>query len=338
MLVRRRRFSLIVDVRTLIVCLLLAVTCVALSVISLGAGDIEVPVPDVVRALFGQGGSRTQLVVGQWRLPRVLLALLIGAALAVSGAIFQTLTDNPLGSPDVIGFTTGSYTGALVVILVLHGSNVSVAAGALIGGLLTAVVVYLLAYRGGMRGFRLIIVGIAVTAMLGSVNTYLSMTAELQMAMMAALWGSGSLNALSWDTAVPVAICTFALLAALVPLAGRLRMLELGDDAARALGVRTERLRIALLLLGVALVAMATAAAGPIAFVALVAPQLARRLTRGPGVQLIPSALMGAVLLVASDFIAQRAFAPIQLPVGIVTVSLGGLYLVWLLAREARRR
>lgn len=338
LLVRRRRFSLLADVRTIAVCLLLAVTAVALSLVSLGTGDIAVPVPEVVNALLGRGSGRTDLVVVQWRLPRVLLALTIGAVLAVSGAIFQTLTDNPLGSPDIIGFTTGSYTGALVVILLLHGSSTAVAGGALIGGLATAVVVYLLAYRGGMRGFRLIIVGIAITAMLGSVNTYLSIKADFEMAMLAALWGAGSLGGLGWDTALPMLAVSTVLLALVAPLAGRLRMLELGDDAARALGVRTERLRIELLLLGVALVAVATAAAGPIAFVALVAPQLARRLTRGPGVQLIPSALMGAALLVASDLVAQRAFAPLQLPVGVVTVSLGGIYLVWLLAREARRR
>jgi iron complex transport system permease protein len=338
LLVRRRRLSLLADVRTIVVCVLLAAAAVAISLVSLGTGEIVVPVPDVVSALLGKGSSRTELVVVQWRLPRVLLALIIGAVLAVSGAIFQTLTDNPLGSPDIIGFTTGSYTGALVVILLLHGSSAAVAGGALIGGLVTAAVVYLLAYRGGMRGFRLIIVGIAITAMLGSVNTYLSIKAKFEMAMLAALWGAGSLGGLGWDTALPMLAGSAVLLAMLAPLAGRLRMLELGDDAARALGVRTERLRIELLLLGVALVAVATATAGPIAFVALVAPQLARRLTRGPGVQLVPSALMGAVLLVASDLVAQRAFAPLQLPVGVVTVSLGGIYLVWLLAREARRR
>ena len=337
-LLRRRRFSLIVDVRTMVVCALLVAICAGISVVALGTGDIAVPVPDVVSALLGQGNGRTQLLVVQWRLPRILLALTIGAALAISGAIFQTLTDNPLGSPDIIGFTTGAYTGALIAILVLHGSSATIAAGSLIGGLATAAIVHLLAYRGGMRGFRLIIVGIAITAMLGSVNTYLSIKADVQMAMLAALWGSGSLNGLGWSTAIPVLIGTTALIALVAPLAGRLRILELGDDAARALGVRTDRVRIALLLVGVALVALATAAAGPIAFVALAAPQLARRLTRGPGVQLIPSALMGAVLLVASDLVAQRAFAPLQLPVGIVTVSLGGIYLVWLLAREARRR
>jgi iron complex transport system permease protein len=277
------------------------------------------------------------MVVVEWRLPRTALALLLGAALGISGAIFQSLTRNPLGSPDIIGFDAGSYTGALIVITLFGGGYLVIAGGALLGGLLTALLVYLLAYRRGVHGFRLIIVGIGVSAMLTSLNTWMLLRAKLEVAMAAAIWGAGSLNGMTLERLGYSGI----ILAILVPLAlsmsRPMRQLELGDDAARAMGVNAERSRIGLLVLGVALTATATATAGPIGFISLAAPQLARRMTGSAGVAMVPAAAVGALLLVCADFIAQRAFAPTQLPVGLVTVSLGGVYLVWLLLREARR-
>lgn len=326
-----------IPIRSIVVCVLLVLAAFCVTLISLSTGDFDVSVADAARALFGTTSSEVELVVTQWRLPRVLLALLLGGALGVSGAIFQSLTRNPLGSPDIIGFNVGAYTGAIAVMLLLRGNYVQVAAGAMAGGLFTAFAVYLLAFKKGVQGFRLIIVGIAVSALLGSINTWMLIKADLMWAMSAAVWGAGSLNEVGWTQFYPVLVLTLVLVPLALALGGRLRLLEMGDDAARALGVRAEPARVALVIVGVALTAMATAAAGPIAFVSLAAPQLARRLTKGAGIELVPSAFMGVLLLVASDLIAQRAFAPAQLPVGVVTVSLGGIYLVWLLARNARR-
>ncbi|MFJ4028848.1 FecCD family ABC transporter permease [Paenarthrobacter sp. NPDC089989] len=332
------RVSARLDVRSMIVTAVLTGAALALAVVALGLGEFSIPVPDVVSALFGRSTGAIHMVVVEWRLPRVLLALLLGAAMGVSGAIFQSLTRNALGSPDVIGFNTGAYSGALVVILLMGGGYYAVSAGALVGGLVTAVLVYLFAYKKGIQGFRLIIAGIAVSAMLASVNTYMILKASLEQAMSAAVWGAGSLNKVSWEQVLPVVLIFAGLLAVLAFYGRRLGLLEMGDDAARALGVRLEGSRVVLAAVGVALTAMVTAAAGPIAFVSLAAPQLARRLTRSASVGLVPSAAMGAVLLVASDIVAQNLFAPIQLPVGVVTVSIGGCYLVWLLAREVRRQ
>ncbi|MEP7764282.1 iron-enterobactin ABC transporter permease [Sanguibacter sp. 25GB23B1] len=334
----RGRLSGRLDVRTVVVLTVLTAAALAVGLVALGVGDYAVRVPDVVRALVGETTSVVRMVVVDWRLPRVLLALLLGAALGVSGAIFQSMTRNPLGSPDIIGFNTGAYTGALVVILLLGGSYYDIAAGAMVGGLVTAGLVYLLAFRGGVQGFRLIIVGIGISAVLSSVNTWLIIKADLELAMSAATWGAGSLNGLSWAQVRPVAVILLVLLPVLVVLSRRTGILEMGDDAAQALGVRTEPTRLVMLVVGVALTALVTAAAGPIAFVSLAAPQLARRLTRSPSVAMAPSAVLGALLLVVSDLAAQRVFAPTQLPVGVVTVSIGGCYLVWLLAREARRQ
>jgi iron complex transport system permease protein len=323
-------------VRPAVVCLVLALAACAVAVLALSTGELTVAPGDVLRALAGQGSGAYRLVVVEWRLPRVLLALTIGLALGLSGAVFQALTRNPLGSPDVIGFNTGAYTGVLVVTVLFGNGYYLTAAGALIGGLATAAAVYLFAVKRGLPGFRLIIVGIAVSAILNSVNQWFIVKVDLQTALAAAIWGQGTLNGLGWDQAGPVALGVGALCMTLLWYGPRLALLEMGDDAAAALGVRVPATRLAYLIIGVALTAVTTAAAGPISFVALAAPQLAQRLTRTPGIALIPSAVMGAFLLMVSDWLAQHAFAPTQLPVGTVTVAAGGVYFVWLMIRQGR--
>jgi len=313
----------------------LAVVATTAAVIGLGVGEIRISAVDVVRTLVGETSPTLETVVTQWRLPRVLLAVMFGAALGLAGAIFQSLTRNPLGSPDVIGFDAGAYTGAVTTII-LAGSTSLVIPGALVGGIVTALLVYLLAYRSGVHGFRLIVVGIAVTAMLGSLNSYLVLKAPVEVAQMAAVWGAGSLNGLEWFEVRWGALSIAVALLVVVGAGRQLAALDLGDDAAAALGVRVERSRLALLLGGTALTATVTALAGPIAFVALAAPQVARRLTRSAGVRMVPSAAMGACLLIVADLIGQHAF-PAVVPVGLVTVVVGGLYLVWLLVRQARK-
>ncbi|MFD0385045.1 FecCD family ABC transporter permease [Streptomyces stramineus] len=271
------------------------------------------------------------------RLPRLLTALFVGASLAVSGAVLQSLTRNALGSPDIIGFTNGSATGALVVIIVLHGSMTQIALGALIGGLATALVVYLLAFTRGPQGFRLVVMGIGVSAILLAANSYLITRASLQDALAAQTWLVGSLNSRTWDQATTVGIALAILLPVAVRFARRLSMLEMGDDTARALGVDAGRSRLVLLVVSVGLAAVATAATGPIWFIALAAPQLSRRLTRSAGPGLVTAALMGAALLAVSDFAVQRIFSPALLPVGTATGTIGGLYLIWLLVTESRK-
>ncbi|WP_306208579.1 FecCD family ABC transporter permease [Actinoplanes sp. RD1] len=326
-----------IPVRPAVVTGVLLLSAGAVGVLALGTGEFTLTPQQVLEALAGEGTRAARLVVVEWRLPRVLLALLLGVALGLSGAIFQALTRNPLGSPDVIGFNTGAYTGVLLVSVTLGNSNYLTAAGALVGGLVTAIVVYLLAFKRGVQGFRLIIVGIAVSAMLASANQWFVIKMDLQAAYAASIWQQGTLNGLGWAQVTPVAAGVGVLVALLLAYGQRLSLLEMGEDAAAALGVDVERVRLAYLVIGVALIAVATAAAGPISFVALAAPQLARRLTRTSGIALVPSAAMGAFLLMLSDWLAQRLFAPTQLPVGVVTVSVGGIYFVWLLMRQARR-
>ena len=331
------RISGLIGVRSIAVGCALIIATLVLGVLSLGMGTISLSPARVLEALiFLDADPQERLVVLHWRLPRALFAIFCGVALALSGAIFQSLTRNPLGSPDVIGFSAGSYTGAIVVMLWWGSTRyLDIALGSLIGGAATAAVVYLLALRRGAVGtFRLIIMGIGVAALLGSLNSLLMISTDVEKAMLAAVWAAGSLNGLGHEQLWPMA----AILAVLVVLVGclapGLRQLELGDDAARGLGVRPHRIRVWAVIGGVALTALVTAAAGPISFIALAAPQIARRLVGGSGLLLVPSALVGAFILLASDALAQR----LGFPVGVLTVCVGGAYLVWLLAAEYRRR
>ncbi|WP_433449341.1 FecCD family ABC transporter permease [Streptomyces sp. CA-142005] len=328
--------SLRLDLRALLVVVLLLAAACAAGVALIGTGDAKIPAADVLRTLAGNGSAYQDFVVNELRLPRVLVGLLVGAALGLGGALFQSVSRNPLGSPDVLGLSQGSTAGALVVIVLLSGSTTQVTVGALMGGLVTGLAIHLLAWKQGVHGYRLVLVGIGVSAIATAVNGYLLTKADLVDAARAVVWMTGSLNGRDWDQVWPL----LALCAVLVPLvlvnARGLRMLEMGDDVANALGVRVQCVRLVLTVCAVLLTAAATAAAGPVSFVALTAPQLARRLTRSPGPNLVPSLCMGAALLVAADWASQRAFGADQLPVGVVTGVLGGGYLLWLLVTERR--
>jgi len=332
-----RHVSLRVEGRSVAVCVGLLVALLAVVSVSLTTGDYPIGVGDVLRTLAGQGEQADRFIVLGLRLPRVVTGLLCGIALGVAGAVFQLVTRNPLGSPDVIGFTTGAVTGALVVLLVLNGGGLQTSFGALVGGGVTAVLVYALSTRGGVQGYRLILVGIGLSAVLGAVNSYLLTRAEVEDAQAAQVWITGSLNGRGWEQAAPLGVGLAVLLPLALLMSRRLTMLDLGDDAARALGVDVDRTRLAVLSIAVAITALAAMAAGPIGFVALAAPQVARRLTGAVGSGLVAAGLTGALMILVSDFAAQRLFAPTQLPVGVMTGAVGGLYLAWLLASQWRK-
>ncbi|MEU4310982.1 iron chelate uptake ABC transporter family permease subunit [Nocardia sp. NPDC024068] len=336
----RLGLSLRVDMVSVAITIAFILLTAVVGILSLGASTTSTPglgFVEVLRVLTGQVGGRPADHVADW-LPVVVTAILGGASLALSGAIFQTLTRNPLGSPDIIGFTTGANTGALVAMLVLGLGAGGATAGALLGCLLTALVVYFLGMRGGTGNYRFIIVGIGVSAMLLSFNGYLVATADVQNAGAAAAWGMGNLRDLTMADTVPVFVTLAVLVPALIVVAPRMRMFELGTDSAASKGVDTERTQVVLLVIGVGFAAATTAIAGPIAFVALVAPQVAARITPSAGIPLVTSAAVGATLLVSSEVVARTVLAPqTQLPVGVVTTSLGGVYLLFLLLARSRK-
>lgn len=314
----------------------LVVLALAAAVVLIGTGDFTIAPADVISSLLGSGTPAQDFIINELRLPRVLVALLVGASLGISGALFQSISRNPLGSPDVIGFGQGSSVGALTVIVFFHGGTVAVSFGALAGGLATGVAVYLLAWKKGVHGYRLVLVGIGAAAMLTACIHYLLTKSTLVDATRAMVWLTGSLDGRDWAQVWPLLVLFVVLLPVVLGYARPLRMLEMGDDAAYALGVPVQRTRTVLMLCAVLLNASATAAAGPISFVALTAPQLARRLTRATGPNILASACMGAALLVVADWGAQRLFGESTLPVGVLTGMVGGVYLLWLLVTERR--
>jgi iron complex transport system permease protein len=332
----RGGWSLRVRTRAAVVGLALTLLALAMAVVLIGTGGYPMSPAEVLRALAGNGSVAQEFIVRELRLPRALLALAVGVALGLGGAVFQAVSRNPLGSPDIVGFTQGSAAGALTVIVLFTGGTGAVAAGALVGGLASGLVIYLLAWRRGVHGYRLVLVGIGAAAVLTAFNGYLLTRAKIVDAARAVLWLTGSLNGRDWEHFWPLLIACAVLVPPILVLARPLRMLEMGDDTAGALGVRVERTRMALVIASVLLVAAATAAAGPISFVALTAPQLARRVTRATGPNLLPAAAMGALLMVVADFLAQWGFPDRELPVGAVTGMLGGVYLLWLLVTERR--
>ncbi|GAA3490272.1 iron chelate uptake ABC transporter family permease subunit [Streptomyces cremeus] len=326
------------DVRAGVLTLLTGVVALAVAVALVlgGGGDFPMSPGEVVQTLLGNGAMAQEFIVLDVRLPRVLTALLVGAALGLSGSVFQSVSRNPLGSPDMLGFSQGAMVGALVVIVLFQGNNWTIAVGSLVGCLITGVLVYLLAWKRGVHGYRLVLVGIAAAAMLTAVMQYLLTKADLADATEAMVWLTGSLDGRGWEQVWPMAVACVVLVPLVLRHGRALRMMEMGDDAAFALGVPVERVRVVLIVLAVLLMGAATAAAGPIVFVALSAPQVARRLTRAPGPNLVASALMGSMLLVVADWAAQSAFGERQLPVGVVTGVVGGCYLLWLLVTERK--
>jgi iron-siderophore ABC transporter, inner membrane subunit len=331
------RFGIRIALRPLLLQGLLGLLALILAGGCLLVGDYPLTPAQVLDAFLGDR-SFTRVVVLEWRLPAAASAVVFGALLGTGGAIFQSLTRNPLGSPDVIGFDAGAHT-AVVVGILLFGARAqgAIALAAVIGGLLAAYLVHLLSGRT-TTGFRLIVVGLAVSATLGAINSYLITRARVEDAMLVGFWGAGSLARVEAESLPAWLAVAAALLVSAGLLAPSLGVIELGDQTAGALGIPLESRRALLVVVGVASSAVVTAAAGPIGFVALAAPQVARRLMRTPGISIPGAAVTGAALLSAAQLcsaLASNSNRPI--PVGLITVSVGGLYLIHLLIRDGRR-
>ena len=321
---------------TLALCLLLALTFAA----ALYLGDYYVPPGEVVRSLLspftGLADKGIDFIVLNVRLPRATLAVLTGMSFALSGIIFQTLLRNPLASPDIIGISHGASAAAVFCIIMLGLSGFSVALGALAGAILTALVIYALSWRGGVTAYRVVLIGIGMAAIMSSVMSWLFTRARLFEVQKALGWLIGSLNAAGTGDIAIIAAALVILLPVTVLLVRALDAMQLGDDTATALGTRVEAVRLSLMLVAVAHAAFATAAVGPVTFVAFVAGPIARNLLSGAGKGFPQAALVGALVMLGSDLVAQHALPAVQLPVGVVTGVFGAGFLLWLLVVSNR--
>ncbi|WP_111765807.1 FecCD family ABC transporter permease [Nakamurella deserti] len=303
--------------------------------VSLMVGQTFYPPGTVLRVVLGEDVPGASFSVGRLRLPRVVLAVVVGLCFGLAGVTFQTMLRNPLASPDIIGISSGASAAAAFAIVVLSLGAARVSVFAIVAGLGVALLVYLLSYRSGVVGTRLILIGIGVAAMLDSMTAYVLSRAgqwDLQEAMR---WLTGSLNGASWSEVVPVLIAVLVLAPVLALQSRSLSVTQLGDDTAVALGVRVDRIRLVVIVAAVGLIAFATAAAGPVAFVAFLSGPIAARIVGAGGPMLLPAALVGALLVLVADFCGQFAFGA-RYPVGVVTGVLGAPYLIYLLVRTNR--
>ncbi|MFF3846911.1 FecCD family ABC transporter permease [Streptomyces sp. NPDC002328] len=324
------------------VTLLLAAAVFLVFCLSIGVGDFPIGLPQVIATIVGRGEQVDEFVIMDLRMPRALAGLVVGVALGVSGAITQSIARNPLASPDILGITGGA--GAVAVFLVTASGGaasaiadtVGLSAAALAGGLGTGLLVYFLAWRRGVDGFRLILIGIAVSAVMEAIITWLLVNADIRDVARSQAWLVGSLDGRSWGEVRVAMWCTLVLLVVVSCVAFQFKPMHFGDEVAAGLGVRYATVRAVMLLCAVLLAGTAVSAAGPVLFVALVAPQAAMRLVRCPTPPLTASGLVGALVLIGADLVARTAL-PVTLPVGVVTAVIGGPFLVHLLVRANRR-
>lgn len=323
-----------------LVTVLLAVAAFLVFCLSIGFGDFTIGLPQVLATIIGQGERVDEFVIMDLRMPRALVGLIVGTALGISGALTQSIARNPLASPDILGITGGASATA-VFLVTTSGTGVLGTVGlpmaALAGGLATGLLVYFMAWKKGIDGFRLILIGVSVSAVMQALTTWLLVLADIRDVARAQVWLVGSLDSRSWAEVWTTLWVTIALVLIVLCVAFQLRPMHFGDDVAAGLGVRFSLVRAALLLCAVLLAGVAVSAAGPVPFVALVAPQIAMRLLRTPVPPLVASGLLGALLLIGSDLLA-RLVLPNDLPVGVVTAMIGGPFLVYLLVRANLKR
>ncbi|WP_134683789.1 FecCD family ABC transporter permease [Brevibacillus migulae] len=317
--------------------LMLIMLLLLLSVVSVSLGSKPIPLLETLRVLFTDADSPFRMIIQDLRLPRVTAAILVGAALAVSGTILQGIIRNPLAAPDLVGITGGA-SAAAVSFLVGTGGIFSihwlpfVAIG---GALLATFLNYLLAWKNGVSPFRLVLIGIGIATAMGAVTTFLLLVDEAYQASQILGWLTGTLYGTAWKHVIALLPWVLGFLLMTFFLSKELDMQALGDELAVGLGSPVQKSRLRLLLCSVALAGAAVGIAGGVAFIGLMAPHMARQLVDPVHRMLLPvSALMGAVLLLAADLIGRISFSPLDIPAGVFTAAIGAPFFLYLLFRK----
>ncbi|MEU3269319.1 iron ABC transporter permease [Saccharomonospora sp. NPDC006951] len=338
--------SVMVRPRAVAVGVVLVALCLLAAAIHLANGGTALPVDAVARALLGDDSdTRVYLAVTELRAPRTLAAIIAGACLAAAGALTQTVARNPLASPDILGVTAGSSLGAVSVVVLAGGgaaglsgmaSSVSLPVAAFAGGVLAGALVYLLALSRSIDSYRLVLVGLGINGLAVSLTTWMLTLGDVTNAAQALTWMSGSLNGKDWPLVEPMAVLGMVLLAGALILGRRSALLTLDDDVTTGLGVRVGWLRLTAFALAALLASAGVVVAGPLVFVALASPQIARLITGSVTPPVLTSALVGIVFVLVADTVAANVL-PVSLPAGVATAVLGGPYLIFLVLRYQRR-
>lgn len=322
--------------QTLVISAVLAATLIV-SVVALSVGDYPIAPAELWSTLWGAGDRAQSYVVFQVRAPRLLMGLLVGAALGVAGALLQSLLRNPLASPDLLGISGGAGAAAVFALLILGLGGPLVALAAFAGGTIVAAFLLLAGRHRADGGYRLILAGVGVAFLCVAITNYLLVRAQVELAQSALIWLTGSLASTPWWNVLTVGVVLLLCVPAVVACARWLPLTQMGAATAASLGVRASTVRVIGVMTAVLLTAVTCAFAGPIAFIALCAPAIARPLLGHGAVGLGTSAAVGATLLVSADLVAQFAFPGFSLPVGVVTGAIGAVFLLWLLATSKGR-
>ncbi|MGF1938054.1 MAG: FecCD family ABC transporter permease [Nostoc sp. ChiQUE02] len=341
LVIRSQAISFRIDRRVPVILLCLVVAIAVAMVMNVGRGEYPISPLDIVKTILGldTGNPDHQFVIQNLRLPRTLVAFMVGMALAISGTIFQGLTRNPLADPGIIGINAGASLAAVTVIVLFPSAPIySLPLSAFAGALLMAILIYSLAWNNGSSPILLILMGIGLSAIASAITSLMITFGEIYDVSNALVWLAGSVYGRTWEQVFTLLPWLIVFVPMALTLARHLNALNLGDDVAKSLGSRVEWQRGLLVLVGVALAGAGVATAGNIGFIGLIAPHLGRQLVGATHEGLIPtSALLGGVIVVMADLLGRTLFAPIEVPCGVVTAAIGAPYFLYLLIRNRKK-
>lgn len=333
------KVSILMDRKASFVTLGLLLLTAAIFIISTGLGDMKISPLSVVSVFFGGGTEMEKLVVHSFRLPRIIVALVVGMSLAVAGGILQGMIRNPLASPDILGITGGASTAVVLFLAIFSDKNNALTVSiqwmplaAFVGAILAGLLVYIFAWKNGVSPVRLVLIGIGLSALFQALTTMLMLLGPIYRASQANIWITGTVYGSTWENVFTIVPWAFTLMFLAFFMARKVNVLGLGDDVATSVGTHVQKLRFVLLLISTALIGSSVAFAGGIGFVGLMAPHMARRLVGSVYGALLPvSALLGAILVMVADLIGRTLFSPLEIPAGVFTAGIGAPYFIYLL-------
>ncbi|MBV7505859.1 iron ABC transporter permease [Bacillus sp. sid0103] len=333
------RLSFIVDRKATITFTTLLVVAFLVFVVSTGSGELKINPLTVVKVLFGDGPEMESLIITSFRLPRIIVALMVGISLAIAGGILQGMIRNPLASPDVLGITGGAAAAVVSFLAIFsdknHSLTVSIAwlpLAAFLGAAVVAFLVYFLAWKNGVSPIRLVLIGIGISTLMQAITTLTMVMGPIYQASQANIWITGTVYGSNWSNVAILVPWTVIFMIIALALARTINIQELGDEVATGLGGKVQKQRFLLLMISTALIGGSVAFAGGIGFVGLMAPHMARRLVGSSFGALLPaSALIGGILVMVADLIGRTLFSPLEVPAGVFTAGIGAPYFIYLL-------
>ncbi|MDR6999541.1 iron ABC transporter permease [Neobacillus niacini] len=333
------RLSFLIDQKAAIVFASLLLTAFIIFVISTGIGEMNISPLTVIKVLFGGGPDMESLIIKTFRLPRIIVALMVGISLAVAGGILQGMIRNPLASPDVLGITGGASVFVVAFLALFSNKNNALTVSiewlplaAFLGAGVIAFLVYFLAWKNGVSPIRLVLIGIGISTLMQALTTFMMVMGPIYQASQANIWITGTVYGSSWKNVATMLPWTVTFLIIALIAARTVNIQELGDEIATGLGGKVQKQRFFLLMISTALIGSSVAFAGGIGFVGLMAPHMARRLVGASFGALLPvSALIGGILVMAADLIGRTLFSPLEVPAGVFTAGIGAPYFIYLL-------